>query len=242
MAHADDDFLDPAKAFQFSAKMRDARTAEVTYLIADGYHMYRERFKIEAKDADLGEPVYPKGQVEYDDTFQKNVETYRHSVTIVVPLKSAAQNFTLNVTGQGCADKGLCYPPAEVSATLSTAGLPEPSVNTAAPAASSASTPADDGSGVESALRGGHLLAIIPLFFVIGLGLSFTPCVLPLVPILSSIIVGEGTDVGRKRGFMLSVAYSLGMALVYKSGTEVANGRVIGYQDAVKFNQSLGVL
>ena len=214
MAHADDDFLDPAKAFQFSAKMRDARTAEVTYVIADGYHMYRERFKIEAKDASLGDPVYPKGQVEYDDTFQKNVETYRHSVTIVVPLKSAARNFTLNVTGQGCADKGLCYPPAEVSATLSTAGLPEPSAGSVAPTPAAAPA-ADDSSGVESALRGGHLLAIIPLFLVIGLGLSFTPCVLPLVPILSSIIVGEGTDVGRKRGFILSVAYSLGMALVY---------------------------
>ena len=213
-ARADDDFLDPAKAFQFSAKMRDARTAEVSYAIADGYHMYRERFQIDAKDASLGEPVYPPGQIEYDDTFQKNVETYRHSVTILVPLKSAASSFTLNVTGQGCADKGLCYPPAQVSATLSTVGLPEPS--TAVSAATTAPVKADDdGSGVESALHGGHLLTIIPLFFLIGLGLSFTPCVLPLVPILSSIIVGEGAGVGRRRGFLLSVAYSLGMALVY---------------------------
>ena len=212
-ARADDGFLDPAKAFQFSAKMRDARTAEVTYAIADGYHMYRERFQIDAKDASLGEPIYPPGQVEYDDTFQKNVETYRHNVTILVPLKSAAASFTLNVTGQGCADKGLCYPPAQVSATLSTVGLPEPAaavVTAAAPAKAD-----DDGSGVESALHSGRLLAIIPLFFVIGLGLSFTPCVLPLVPILSSIIVGEGAGVGRRRGFLLSAAYSLGMALVY---------------------------
>ena len=212
-AQADGDFLDPAQAFQFSAKMRDARTAEVSYLIADGYHMYRERFQIEAKDAELGDPAYPPGQMEYDDTFGKNVETYRHRVTIVVPLKSVAKNFTLNVTGQGCADKGLCYPPAQVSATLSTAGLPEP----AAASASAPSVPkvGDEGSRVESALHSGSLLAIIPLFFIIGLGLSFTPCVLPLVPILSSIIVGEGTDVGRKRGFFLAVAYSLGMALVY---------------------------
>ncbi len=209
-ARADDDFLDPAKAFQFSAKMRDARTAEVHYAIADGYHMYRERFQIDAKDASLGEPVYPPGQMEYDDTFQKNVETYRHSVTILVPLKSAAASFTLNVTGQGCADKGLCYPPAQVSATLSTAGLAQPASSLAAPARA-----ADDGSGVESALHSGSLLTIIPLFLVIGLGLSFTPCVLPLVPILSSIIVGEGAQVGRRRGFVLSVAYSLGMALVY---------------------------
>ncbi len=212
-ARADDGFLDPAKAFQFSAKMRDARTAEVTYAIADGYHMYRERFQIDAKDASLGEPIYPPGQVEYDDTFQKNVETYRHNVTILVPLKSAAASFTLNVTGQGCADKGLCYPPAQVSATLSTVGLPEPAAAVATAAAPAKAD--DDGSGVESALHSGRLLAIIPLFFVIGLGLSFTPCVLPLVPILSSIIVGEGAGVGRRRGFLLSAAYSLGMALVY---------------------------
>jgi thiol:disulfide interchange protein DsbD len=213
-AHADGDFLDPAQAFRFSAKMRDARTAEVSYLIADGYHMYRERFQIEAQDAELGDPVYPPGQMEYDDTFQKNVETYRHRVTILVPLKSAAQDFTLNVTGQGCADKGLCYPPAQVSATLSTAGLPEPAANVAM-AAPAANKTADEGSRVESALHSGSLLAIIPLFFAIGLGLSFTPCVLPLVPILSSIIVGEGAGVGRRRGFLLSLAYSLGMALVY---------------------------
>ncbi|HEX7645516.1 MAG TPA: protein-disulfide reductase DsbD [Burkholderiaceae bacterium] len=212
-AHADGDFLDPAQAFRFSAKMRDARTAEVSYVIADGYHMYRERFQIEARDAELGEPAYPPGRIEYDDTFQKNVETYRGKVTIVVPLKSAAQNFTLNVTGQGCADKGLCYPPAQVSATLSTAGLPEPAAS--APADVKAAKAADEGSRVESALHSGSLLAIIPLFFAIGLGLSFTPCVLPLVPILSSIIVGEGAQVGRRRGFMLSVAYSLGMALIY---------------------------
>ena len=119
----------------------------------------------------------------------------------------------MNVTGQGCADKGLCYPPAQVSATLSTVGLPEPAAAVATAAAPAKAD--DDGSGVESALHSGRLLAIIPLFFVIGLGLSFTPCVLPLVPILSSIIVGEGAGVGRRRGFLLSAAYSLGMALVY---------------------------
>ena len=209
-ARADGDFLDPTKAFVFSAKMRDARTADVTYAIADGYHMYRERFQVEAEGVSLGDPVFPPGRMEYDDTFGKNVEVYRHSVTVAVPLKSAAASFTLKVTGQGCADKGLCYPPAQASATLSSTGLPEPAASPPSPGKA-----AGDGVDVESALHSGSLLAIIPLFFVIGLGLSFTPCVLPLVPILSSIIVGEGAQVGRRRGFLLSAAYSLGMALVY---------------------------
>jgi thiol:disulfide interchange protein DsbD len=226
---AEDDFLDPGKAFQFAARMRDAQTAEVSYKIADGYHMYRERFKFEAKDASLGEPVFPQGKMEYDDTFQKNVEVYRNVVTILVPVKSGAANFTLSVTGQGCADKGLCYPPMQSDASLSTSTI----ATTTAPTITAANVPASapagatTGSGdaasaatgeagsIEAALHGGKLMVILPLFLLIGLGLSFTPCVLPLVPILSSIIVGEGTEVGRRRGFTLSVAYSLGMALVY---------------------------
>jgi len=223
---AEDEFLDPGKAFQFAAKMRDAQTAEVSYKIADGYHMYRERFKFEAKEATLGEPVFPQGKMEYDDTFQKNVEVYRNAVTILVPVKSGATNFTLSVTGQGCADKGLCYPPMQSDASLSTTTIvPATTVPASvaasgpvsAPAASqeAASAATGEAGAIEVALHGGKLMVILPLFLLIGLGLSFTPCVLPLVPILSSIIVGEGTDVGRRRGFTLSVAYSLGMALVY---------------------------
>ncbi|HEY8027354.1 MAG TPA: protein-disulfide reductase DsbD [Burkholderiaceae bacterium] len=213
---AEDEFLDPGKAFQFSATMRDAQTAAVSYKIADGYHMYRERFKFEAKDAILGDPVFPPGKVEFDETFQKNVETYRNAVTILVPVKAAKGSFTLSVTGQGCADKGLCYPPMQSDIVLVTQ---VPAIAGGQALVSSASPAASDGESgrIEAALQGGKLMVILPLFLLIGLGLSFTPCVLPLVPILSSIIVGEGAQVGRRRGFALSVAYSLGMALVYTS-------------------------
>ncbi|MFL6707773.1 MAG: protein-disulfide reductase DsbD [Massilia sp.] len=228
-AHAADDYLPPEQAFKFSARMQDGSHVAVTYEIADGYYMYRERFKFDAEGATVGEPVIPAGKVKFDDTFQKNVETYRHSVTIVVPV-NAPGLFTFKAQSQGCADAGLCYAPQDASARLmgnSTAapalsGTPAVSRPAAAaapaapaPAPAKAAPATSDLGNIAILLGGGKLLVILPAFFLLGLGLSFTPCVLPMMPILSSIIVGEGASVTRARGATLAVAYSLGMALVY---------------------------
>jgi len=262
-ARADDEFLDPELAFKFSARMQDPSTIAVTYVIADGYYMYHERFKFDAVGAKLGTPVYPAGKVKFDDTFQKNVETFRKTLTITIPVQATGA-FTLKATGQGCSDKGLCYAPQDATAQLvgggggqSVApgtGLPSkfalpgaPAVDTAAvngpqaqaspgvsvlsiPQANITSTPepvaavpvaaspapAQNELGkIESALKGGKLLVIVPLFMLLGLGLAFTPCVLPMVPILSSIIIGDGAKVSRSRGLLLSLTYALGMAIVY---------------------------
>jgi len=209
LSHASEDFLEPEIAFKFSARMIDAKTAEVTYRIADGYYMYREAFKFKAEGATLGEPVIPPGKIKFDETFQKDVESYRGTVAITIPV-TASGAFTLKSTGQGCADKGLCYPPMESVASLSTDG----SVMPVSMAGTGSAADSEMGR-IEASLRSGKLMAILPLFLLLGIGLSFTPCVLPMVPILSSIIVGEGTNVSRGRGFALSAAYSLGMALVY---------------------------
>lgn len=257
-ARADEEFLDPQVAFKFSAKVVEGKAIAVTYEIADGYYMYRERFKFVADGATLGEPQIPPGKLKYDETFAKNVETYRHQVTIVIPVQAPGP-FTLKATSQGCSEKGLCYSPMESSARLmvigggsvpaggsvfgigakqgavasaqqSVPGTPAPSaIDTpagagvaadpaAAGAAPAAAAPSESEMGkIESALKGGSLLVIAPLFILLGLGLSFTPCVLPMVPILSSIIVGDGSAGNRSRGFVLSVSYSLGMAIVYTS-------------------------
>jgi thiol:disulfide interchange protein DsbD len=245
-AQADDDFLPPDQAFKFSAHMADEHTIVVNYAIADGYYMYRERFHFSANGAKLGEPVIPPGKIKFDDTFQKNVETYHNGIEIRIPVEATGP-FTLNATGQGCADKGLCYPPQDASIQLAPGGGdgpqmsaapgqslplgqggfafpgkaagPAPQVDTPvaptpAPASAKPAAPSEL-SGIASLLQGGRLLAIIPAFILLGLGLAFTPCVLPMVPILSSIIVGEGGQVHRTRGFVLSLAYSLGMAIVY---------------------------
>ena len=212
-----EDFLDPEVAFTAAAKMVEPGVAEVTLSVADGYYLYRERLKFTSDDAQLGEPVLPKGKVKFDETFQKEVETYRHSVVVRIPVK-ADHEFSLKVVRQGCADQGLCYPPLEsvfklpitVQAGISGQAGAVSQTSAAAGATSDAET-----STISAALKSGKLLVILPLFFVLGLGLSLTPCVLPMVPILSFIIVGEGVGVSRLRAFLLSVAYVLGMSLVY---------------------------
>jgi thiol:disulfide interchange protein DsbD len=199
------DFLAPEQAFAFSARMRDAATIEVSFRIADGYYMYRDKIAVSAEGATLGKVEIPRGTIKFDPNFDKELETLRQQLTIAIPVQANGP-FQLKVTSQGCADKGLCYPPMESVATLSTANS---AVDVAAPAA-------DGEMGrIEASLASGRLLLILPLFLLLGLGLSFTPCVLPMVPILSFIIAGEGAQTSRQRGLLLAVAYSLGMALVY---------------------------
>lgn len=242
-AQAAEEFLDPAIAFRFEARMLDPQTVELRYQIADGYYMYRERFAFRAKGVKLGTPAIPPGKVKYDETFQKDVETHKGELRIRIPVEGSGP-FTLSATSQGCADAGLCYPPQEHSAQLSagSGGAAAPALPIGAgvaqmstaplsstpqmetPAAAPAQAPAaavaaasqpSDMAGIAGILEGGRLLAIVPAFVLLGLGLAFTPCVLPMVPILSSIIVGEGRQVSRARGFSLSLTYSLGMAIVY---------------------------
>lgn len=220
-----EDFLSPEQAFRFSAQMTDAKTAVVTFAIANGYYMYRERFRFRAEGAALGDPALPAGQVKFDETFGKNVETYHHEVRIAVPVNAQGE-FNLIVVAQGCADKGLCYPPMTSSVRLAPgAGEGASGAQTSAslPGPASGAAGLDGTSMFEAALRDGKLVVMVPLFFLAGLALSFTPCVLPMVPILSSIIVGDGRHLSRRQGFALSAAYAGGMALVY-TGLGLAAG------------------
>ncbi|MBB3016342.1 protein-disulfide reductase DsbD [Cupriavidus alkaliphilus] len=233
-AATEDDFLPPEQAFRFAASQPDDKTIEVRFDVAPGYYMYRERFAFAAQPAGvkLGAPVYPQGKVKFDETFGKEMETYRDSVVIRVPVEAAAGKWTLTVTSQGCADKGLCYPPMEsvykvggsALADLfgkrgrSDAPAAEPVPAPAVPAlpavpGSAATLRADDSDRIAGALASRNLGLIAALFFGLGLLLTFTPCVLPMVPILSSIVVGE--HVTRGRALLVSLAYVLGMAVVY---------------------------
>lgn len=199
-------FLPPAEAFQFSAKLADTQTVEVRYDIADGYYMYQKQFKFTAAGATLGTPAIPPGKVKYDEAFAKDIEAHRKSVVIRIPV-TATQPFTLTAISQGCADAGLCYPPQKVSIRLDPAHLLAASTTTN-------SAPGDVGA-IAASLNSGKLLTILPLFLLMGLGLAFTPCVLPMMPILSSIIIGDAGNTSRRRGIALSAIYALGMALVY---------------------------
>ncbi len=239
-ARAADAFLPPEQAFRFSATMGDASTLTVRFEIADSYYLYRDKLQFAVEGATLGQPSVPKGKVKFDPNFEKNVETFHHQLAITIPVQASGP-FTLKVTSQGCSEKGLCYPPMTSEAKLSPPGAAATPVASAAQgrapdtqdsasvaarftAGKADSTAAGDavnvdGDGemgrIEAALASGKLLMIAPLFLLLGLGLSFTPCVLPMVPILSFIIAGEGAHTSRSRGFVLALAYSLGMALVY---------------------------
>ncbi|WP_295645703.1 protein-disulfide reductase DsbD [uncultured Methylibium sp.] len=227
LAPAAEDFLPPEQAFRFEARALDERTVEVAFRITDGYYLYREQFKFAAEGAGarLDTVEVPRGKIKFDETFQKDVETHRDRIVIRVPVTAAPAAFRLVVTSQGCADQGLCYPPMQSAAEVRLAafgGDGSVRLSTAASAIGGASlaATAGDGSasgdaGIDDALRSGRFWVVIGVFFVAGLLLSFTPCVLPMLPILSSIIVGQGGDGTRARGLMLAAVYSLGMALLY---------------------------
>lgn len=215
-AAAEESFLPPEQAFRVSAKRIDASVIEVRFKIADQYYLYRERFSFKGDEARLGTPTIPPGKIKFDETFGKDVEIYRDEVVISIPVTtvSADAPLTLRISSQGCSDKGLCYPPMESIIRLSPVSASSLTDSASASVSDASATETDMGR-IEASLASGNLLFILPLFLLLGLGLSFTPCVLPMVPILSFIIVGEGEASSRKRGFMLSLAYAMGMALVY---------------------------
>lgn len=224
IVHADE-FLDPEVAFKVDASMIDTSNLQVRFTIAEGYYLYRDKIKIVSNDGVLGQFALPAGKVKFDQTFNKEVETYRQQVTVNIPVTQNG-NFTLKLSRQGCADQGICYPPQQsevrIAAYAAGAAMPQtearPVTTQASELASSDAMLSENESGkINQALQSGKLTLIVPLFLLLGLGLAFTPCVLPMLPILSYIIVGEGQHVTRLRAFLLSLSYALGMALVYTS-------------------------
>jgi thioredoxin:protein disulfide reductase len=238
------DFLPPDQAFRFNALADGPGSIRLIWGVTDGYYLYRARIKAssDSTQAQLGELTLPAGETKMDEYFGKQ-EVYHHDVVgSISVIRSSAADLTvpLKVTYQGCASAGLCYPP--ITKVLNVA-LPSPSngaasqgtsagVNastTAAPAApASNGTDSNDRASHASAgafvseqdklallIRDGNLAAVLGTFFGIGLLLSFTPCVLPMIPILSGIIVGQGGKVTPARGFSLAFTYAQGMALTY---------------------------
>jgi thiol:disulfide interchange protein DsbD len=204
-----DDLLEPEKAFRFSARAVEG-AVQIDFAIADGYYMYRDKFRFAAEDnpgVRLGAPQLPPG-LRHKDEFFGEVETYRKSVRIVLPAQGEGR-FDLKVVSQGCADVGVCYVPMESKASLRLAAL-EGSTTGKTPSLSIFASDFDI-----AALFAGSFPFVIGTFFLFGLLLTFTPCVLPMIPILSGIIAGEGNSLDKRRAMVLSVTYVLGMAVAY---------------------------
>jgi thiol:disulfide interchange protein DsbD len=260
---AQDDFLPPEEAFVFSAATTTPDAVDIHFKIAPKYYMYRERFVFaatpDATPSWLGTPVFPDGIVTYDPTFEKDLEVYYDQVTVRLPLLAGApQPLTLAVTGQGCADAGLCYPPMtqEIVLTPTEGGYkasgkavkasvpgPQPQASVSKPkgatgalgflsgpgssSAANADATSDVGfrqaldlgdTGFASYLAAAGWLEIMLLCLALGVLLSFTPCVLPMVPILLAIVAGDAGHahkVTRGRGLGLAAVFVLGMSIVY---------------------------
>lgn len=240
---AEQNYLDPQEAFAFSAAMVAPNELDIHFKIAPKYYMYRERFEFTlAPDASrLGQLQFPRGTVKYDPTFEKDLEVYHNRVTVRVPiLDGASQPLKLAVTSQGCADAGLCYAPMTSELNLSpmpgggyqVAGLgvvarvpamqdeargnESAEANRSGPGFGAVLNLGD--TGFASYLAGASWLNIVLLCLVLGLLLSFTPCVLPMVPILLAVVAGDagaGNTRSRWRGLSLAAAYVLGMSLIY---------------------------
>jgi len=210
------DLLEPEKAFRFSTRALDANTVEVSFAIADGYYMYRERFKFVAdagSKAKLGAPQFPPG-IRKKDEFFGEVETYRKQVVIRLPVENAEGPLQLTVTSQGCADVGVCYIPMDSKATIQLAGFSAPPPGAPAAVAPGFSLQVSDFE-IARLFESGRSWVMLASFFGFGILLAFTPCVLPMIPILSGIIAGEGRDLGKLRALLLSLSYVLGMAVTY---------------------------
>ncbi len=215
-----DNLLEPEKAFRFSARALDASSVEVRFVIAEGYYLYRERLKFAAEGnpaVRLGAPELPRG-IPHKDQFFGEMQIYRKEVRILIPVQGEGR-FDLQVVSQGCADIGVCYVPMESSSSivLASAGSAErPSLREAPREIEAVGRFSIFASDVDIArLFEGHFALILVGFFAFGLLLSFTPCVLPMIPILSGIIAGEGKGLDKLRALSLSLAYVLGMALAY---------------------------
>ena len=221
----DSKFLPPTEAFRVEATAEGADRLRVDFLVTPGYYLYRHRmsFTIDAGEgaavaATLGAPDIPAGE-EKEDEFFGLQQVFHQAVSVTIPVSRApggALEIPLVVGLQGCADAGLCYPPEKrrlkvvLPAASGTATAGPPPGATAAGATGGFVSEQDR---LAALIRDGRLPLVLATFFGLGLLLAFTPCVLPMVPILSGIIAGQGSTVTTKRAFTLSLAYVLGMAV-----------------------------
>lgn len=203
--NSQDDFLPVEQAFRLEKKRVDSQNIHLQFIIADGYYLYKDRFSFKSDNpkVTIAPPVLAKGQIQHDEFFG-DVEVYHAVLDIVLPVTNPdklAFNFELKY--QGCAEKGLCYPMETINIPVS--GIVEPKTSDV-----SAEKPA-----ILSFSDSLQALSWKTLFsyFVIGLGLALTPCVFPMLPILSGIVLRGET--GRIRAQFLALAYILAMAITY---------------------------
>jgi thiol:disulfide interchange protein DsbD len=195
------DFLPVRQAFQLNLIDTSPESIKLQFVATEGYYLYRHRFQFRTEPADigLGAAQLPDGEKKHDEYFG-DVEVYHGILDVNLPRKSGdTRPFTLVVTYQGCADKGLCYPPETERLSIGGSGSSTTDAADAALGSTESKTPLS--------------WKQLALFFLAGVGLTFTPCVLPMLPILSGVVLRG--QIGGLRGFSLSLAYVLPMAICF---------------------------
>jgi thioredoxin:protein disulfide reductase len=237
-------FLHPDKAFPVTVSWLENKTqVQVNFLTAKGYYLYQEAFQFRLMQGNGASQVLtavlPKAEVKFDETFQKNMPIYRHPIDVVLTLPGGAalaekgQGIQIEVDLQGCADGGICYPPTTLKFNIAAPGVQVmPMPDETAPGVSNSASDQqasvtdrfmglwqqrDDVNAISRFLEETPTTYLFIAFFVLGLALAFTPCVLPMLPILSSIVFGtQGSKpIKKSRAAVLAAAYILGMALMY---------------------------
>lgn len=218
-------FLPPDQAFVLQVRARDADTLQADFTIAPGYYLYRDKisFTVAEGATKITAVKLPEGELKQDPNFGATV-VYHQSFQAEIKLNRSSKeavHLALNTSYQGCSDKGLCYPSQDKvlqldlpRASQSTQTLPPTSSDTRTAVAIEMS-PQTDNSKIAQLFKSGSFWLITTFFFGAGLLLALTPCVFPMIPILSGIIVGRGHKITRMHAFLLSLTYVLGMAITY---------------------------
>ena len=246
-----EEFLKVDQAFVFDFNQADD-TLSLSFTIADGYYLYKKQFKLVAKQAAIGEPHYPKGVIIEDEYFGES-EVFYDEVTITVPITQATNDGIVKIRYQGCADAGLCYAPniktvylnalasnANASVLSNSAdpmSTDEQSLSQTNPSSSQAS----QYSLADKLINKENLALTLVLFFALGIGLAFTPCVFPMYPIVSGIVIGQGKQAKASNAFWLTFTYVQGMAITYSILGLIVASAGMQFQAALQHPLILGI-
>ncbi len=219
----DEEFLTVDEAFQLTATRKSANEVKLFWNIADGYYLYKKRISVSSEDTDttIGELDLPMGKNQHDEFFG-DVEIYEHSLDVVAPVSANTDTVQLIVGYQGCAHAGLCYPPVKKTlavsllsnASNSTMSMAK-SVGTASVARASPSISANEQDSILENLKNANPLVAILLSLGFGILVAFTACMYPMIPILTSLIMGQGEKITAFRAFSLSLSYTQGIAITF---------------------------
>jgi thiol:disulfide interchange protein DsbD len=222
----EDELLDPEEAYKLTVTVEDGAHLRLYWSIAEGTYLYHDKITLSAgenQEVALGQITLPEPEIKQDsvrpDGTIGDIAVYHKEIDLIQPLvrtTTQAGEFTLQVGYQGCAEVGVCYPPINKQFTLALPAISTAEASEAiSPTDASPSEPISELDKITETLKGGSTLLIISLFYLLGLGLAFTPCIFPMIPILSGIIAGHGDKITTEKAFTLSLVYVLAMAITY---------------------------